>query len=228
MTAIIIEDEIPAAIRLQKLLLNKNFKVLIILHSVKNAIQWLKSNNHPNILFIDIILRDGNCFEILDKININSKIVFTTAYNEFALNAFNYNSIDYLLKPINENQLDKLIKKINTLKIGFQNEINWNTFDDSLSKNFKNSFLVSNGNSLKKIEISEIVCFYSENNSTYILSNENRNFLLSCSLEKLEEELNFELFFRVSRKIIINKKYILSVSNAKKEITVKKEISFEV
>lgn len=228
MIAIIIEDEIPAAIRLERILIGKGFEVLTTLYSVKNAIQWLNENNHPDIVFVDIKLRDGNCFEILDKIEINSKIVFTTAFNQFALDAFNYNSIDYLLKPIDDNKLDKLISKIETLKIGFQNEISWGIFEDGISNNFKSTFLVSIGNSLKKIEVLNIVCFYSDTNSSYILTNDNRHFLVNLSLEKLEEQLNHNMFFRVNRKIIINKNYILSVNNLLKEINCTQEILFKI
>lgn len=228
MTAVIIEDEIPAAIRLQKLLLSKGFDVLITLHSVKNAVQWFKENNHPDCVFVDIKLRDGNCFQILDKVTIKSKIIFTTAYNEFALNAFNYNSVDYLLKPIDENKLDKLILKIETLKVGFQNEVSWTDFEQDNSKKIKNTFLVSSGSVLKKIIDLDIICFYSENNATYILNNENRSFIVNSSLEKLEEELNSELFFRINRKFIVNKTYIQNVKNeSQKEVVLSVKTDFE-
>lgn len=228
MTAVIIEDEIPAAIRLQKLLISKEFDVLTILHSVKNAIQWFKENNHPDCVFVDIKLRDGNCFEILDKVSIKSKIIFTTAYNEFALNAFNYNSVDYLLKPIDELKLDKLIKKIETLKIGFQNEVSWIDFEQNTSKKIKNSFLVSSGSVLKKITDLDIICFYSENNATYLLNNENRSFIVNTSLEKLEDELNSDLFFRINRKFIINKTYIQNVKNeSQKQVILSVKTDFD-
>lgn len=228
MTAVIIEDEIPAAIRLQKLLISKEFDVLTILHSVKNTIQWFKENNHPDCVFVDIKLRDGNCFEILDKVSIESKIIFTTAYNEFALNAFNYNSVDYLLKPIDELKLDKLIKKIETLKIGFQNEVSWIDFEQNTSKKIKNSFLVSSGSVLKKITDLDIICFYSENNATYLLNNENRSFIVNTSLEKLEDELNSDLFFRINRKFIINKTYIQIVKNeSQKQVVLSVKTDFE-
>jgi DNA-binding LytR/AlgR family response regulator len=190
--------------------------------------QWFSENNHSDVVFVDIQLRDGTCFEFLDKIKINSKIVFTTAYSQFALNAFDYNSIDYLLKPIDENKLDKLILKMETLKVGFQNEIMCDNYEDLLQKKSKKSILVSTGNSLKKIEILELICFYSETNSTYILTKENRSFLVNFSLEKLEDELDSDLFFRVNRKFIINKNYIASVSTSKKEIYTTQEIPFTI
>ncbi|WP_298116230.1 LytTR family DNA-binding domain-containing protein [Flavobacterium sp.] len=228
MTAVIIEDEIPAANRLQKLLISKEFEVLTTLHSVKNAIQWFKENNHPDCVFVDIKLRDGNCFEILDKITLKSKIIFTTAYNEFALNAFNYNSVDYLLKPIDEEKLDKLILKIETLRIGFQHEFSWKDFEQNDYQKIKNSFLVSSGSLLKKINDLDIICFYSDNNSTFLLNNVNRSFIVNKSLEKLEEELNPNLFFRINRKFIINKSYIQNVKNEyQKQIFLSIKTDFE-
>jgi DNA-binding LytR/AlgR family response regulator len=212
-TAIIIEDEIPAGLRLEKLLISKNILVLAKLYSVKNSLLWLKENNHPEIIFIDVKLRDGNCFEILDQIKIQSKIVFTTAYNEFALDAFGYNSIDYLLKPIDEEKLNKLLNKIETLKIGFQNEVSWTDFNENNSIKTKKSFLVSSGSILKKILDTDIICFYSHCNVTYLLSKDNRSFIVNNSLEKLEDELDCELFFRINRKFIVNKTYIISVKN---------------
>ena len=150
MTAIIIEDEIPAGKRLERLLSNYDFHVLIVLKSVKNAIKWFNQNSHPDIVFMDIKLGDGNCFEILDRIKIDSKIVFTTAFDEYALNAFDYNnSIDYLLKPIDESKLNRLLDKIETLKSGFQNEISWSSFNEST---FTNSYLVVSGTHLKKFQ----------------------------------------------------------------------------
>lgn len=219
MTAIIIEDEIPAGKRLERLLSNYDFHVLIVLKSVKNAIKWFNQNFHPDIVFMDIKLRDGNCFEILDKIKIESKIVFTTAFDEYALNAFNYNSIDYLLKPIDESKLNRLLEKIETLKSGFHNEINWSNFNEST---FINSYLVAFGTHLKKILVQDILYFFSENNSTFIFTKENRQFLLHKSLEKIEQEVDNNQFFRINRKFIINKDYIHKVkNNSRIEISLK-------
>lgn len=210
MTAVILEDEIPAGIRLERLLNQYRFQVLVVLNSVKKATIWLKENKHPDIVFMDIKLRDGNCFEILNKVKIDSKIVFTTAFDEYALNAFSYNSIDYLLKPIDENKLNRLLEKIETLKSGFYNEINWSNFNDST---FVNSYLVASGTHLKKIQVKDIIYFFSENNSTFIFTKENRQFLIPKSLDKIEEEVDKIQFFRINRKYIINKDYIHTVKN---------------
>jgi two-component system response regulator LytT len=205
MTVIIIEDEIPAGIRLERLLKQHNFDVLTILKSVKKALVWLEENNHPDIVFMDIKLSDGTCFDILNHTKINSKIVFTTAFDEYALQAFNYNSIDYLLKPINEEKLERLISKMDSLQIGFQNQIRWESFNEKVTIE---SYLVSSGTNIKKIILDDVLFFYSENNATYISTKENRNFLINKSLDKIENETNSNTFFRINRKYIINKKYI--------------------
>jgi DNA-binding LytR/AlgR family response regulator len=211
MTVIIIEDEIPAGIRLERLLKLYSFDVLTILKSVKKALIWFEENNHPDIVFMDIKLNDGNCFDILNQIKINSKIVFTTAFDEFALKAFNYNSIDYLLKPINDKKLERLISKIDSLEIGFQSQNRLEIFTEEIKVN---SYLVYSGTKIKKIILDDVLLFFSENNATYILTKENRNFLINKSLEKIENEIALDVFFRINRKYIINKKYINSIKKA--------------
>jgi two-component system response regulator LytT len=225
MTAIIIEDEIPGAKRLEKLLINKDFVVLTILTSVISALKWFEANSHPDLVFMDIKLRDGNCFRILDKIKIKSKIVFTTAYDEFALKAFNYNAIDYLLKPIDERKLDKMISKYTTFQTGFQNDLNWSALEENIENKYKTSFLVSSGNHIKKIETDEVICFFSDANATFILTNENRQFAINSSLDNLEQQLRPELFFRINRKFIVNKKYITSLNNNRQTEVIISEIT---
>ncbi|BCY29225.1 LytR/AlgR family response regulator transcription factor [Flavobacterium okayamense] len=210
MTAVIIEDEIPSAKFLERHLKAFDFQVLIVLKSVKNAIKWLNENTPPDIVFMDIKLGDGYSFEILQKVEINSKIVFTTAFDEYALDAFNYNSIDYLLKPISEEKIKKLLEKIETLKSGFLNEINWSNFN---KVDYLNSYLVNVGLNLKKVLTDDIVYFISENNSTFIYTNEKRHYLIQKSLEKIENEVDPITFFRINRKYIINKKYLFSIKN---------------
>jgi two-component system response regulator LytT len=208
MTVLIIEDEIPGAKRLERLLIDKNFTVLSILTSVATTLKWFNENNHPDLVFMDIKLRDGNCFRILDKIQIKSKIVFTTAYDEFALKAFNYNAIDYLLKPIDGSKLDKMISKYETFKTGFDNALNWTALEGNIENKYKNSFLVSSGNHIKKIESQEVICFFSDTNSSFILTHQNRQFIINNSLDNIEQQLYPQSFFRINRKFIVNRKYI--------------------
>ncbi len=211
MTTLIIEDEIPAARRLEQLVNKNGFIVFTILHSVKSAVEWLKTNNHPDLIFMDIKLRDNLCFKIFEEVEIKSKIVFTTAFDEFALKAFEYNSLDYLLKPIDEKKLEKLITKLTSFKTVFYNNQHLKNLQLQTQADYRTSFLVSVGTSIRKIETNEIVCLYSENNTTFIVSNQNRQFPIDSSLEKLQNELNSNIFFRISRKLIINKNYISAI-----------------
>ena len=208
MKIIIIEDEKPAARLLQRKLEKLGYTIQALLHSVEESINWFENNSHPDLIFLDIQLSDGLSFEIFDKIEIKSPIIFTTAYDEYALRAFKLNSIDYLLKPIDEDELETAISK-------FQNQFQTSSvanldFDaikrmliNPVQKEYKNRFSVKIGNQIKVITIDEVECFYSENKGTYLHTNDNRDYLLDCSLEQLETELNPDSFYRISRKFII-------------------------
>ncbi len=208
MNIIIIEDEKPAARLLQRKLEKLGFSIQTLLHSVEESIHWFEKNTHPDLIFLDIQLSDGLSFEIFDKIEIKSPIIFTTAYDEYALRAFKLNSIDYLLKPIDEEELEVSINK-------FQNQFQKNAVSsldfeaikrmlvNPVQKEYKNRFSVKIGNQIKVILIDEIECFYSENKGTYLHTIDNRDYLLDVSLEQLDTELNPESFYRISRKFII-------------------------
>ncbi len=208
MKIIIIEDEKPAARLLQRKLEKLGYTIQTLLHSVEESINWFENNSHPDLIFLDIQLSDGLSFEIFDKIEIKSPIIFTTAYDEYALRAFKLNSIDYLLKPIDEDELETAISK-------FQNQFQTSSvanldFDaikrmliNPVQKEYKNRFSVKIRNQIKVITIDEVECFYSENKGTYLHTNDNRDYLLDCSLEQLETELNPDSFYRISRKFII-------------------------
>jgi DNA-binding LytR/AlgR family response regulator len=215
MVVVIIEDEIPAGKRLEKLVSQKGFVVLAILKSVKEAKIYFKNNKQPDLVFMDIKLRDGLSFVLFDTIDFKCQIVFTTAYDEFALKAFDFNSLDYLLKPIDSNKLDKLIEKIKNLKATFYPKEYWKNLENSFLKNFKTSFLVTSGSNLKKIETDDIMLFYSENNASFLLHKECRNYSINFSLENLEEELNPDYFFRINRKYIVQKKFISHIKEDK-------------
>lgn len=217
MTTIIIEDEKPAARLLQRKLEKLDIKVDIMLHSVEEAIEWFSINNHPDLIFLDIQLSDGLSFEIFDKIEIKSAIIFTTAFDEYALKAFKLNSIDYLLKPIDGEDLETAISKFknnfskseNVMNLDFDaiKKMLQNPFD----KVYKNRFTVKIGQSLKVISTDEIECFFSENKGTYIHSFDNRNYLIDGTLETLESELDPKNYYRISRKFIIPLKSIKEI-----------------
>ncbi|GEP50662.1 DNA-binding response regulator [Flavobacterium noncentrifugens] len=208
MKTIIIEDEKPAARLLQRKLEKLNVTAEIMLHSVEESIAWFSKNEHPDLIFLDIQLSDGLSFEIFEKVNIKSAIIFTTAYDEYALKAFKLNSIDYLLKPIDEDDLELAIGKFR-LRMPKQENIQLD-FDqikrmlsNPFEKSFKKRFTVKIGQHLKVIAVEEIECFFSENKGTYIHTTDNRNYLIESTLELLENELDPSDFFRVSRKFII-------------------------
>lgn len=216
MITIIIEDEKPAARLLQRKLDKLNIQVGVMLHSVEEAIDWFSKNEHPDLIFLDIQLSDGLSFEIFEKVDIKSAIIFTTAYDEFALRAFKLNSVDYLLKPIDEEDLEQAVAKFKArlpkqekLQLDFEEikKMLSNPFD----KEYKKRFTVKIGQHLKVISVEEIECFYSENKGTYIHTFDNRDYLVESTLEILEQELDTKHFYRISRKFIIPMKAIKEI-----------------
>lgn len=221
MTTLIIEDEKPAARLLQRKLQKLGITVETMLHSVEESIDWFSKNEHPDLIFLDIQLSDGLSFEIFEKINIKSAVIFTTAYDEYALKAFKLNSIDYLLKPIDEDDLETAVLKFkerfeSTLSVG-KNSLQLDfeqikkMFSNPFEKTFKKRFTVKIGQHLKVISTDEVECFFSENKGTYIHTFDNRNYLLDSTLEVLEQEIDPEDFYRISRKFIISLKAIKEI-----------------
>ena len=230
MKTIIIEDEKPAARRLQRMLNGIDVEVDCMLHSVEEAVDWFQKNEHPDLIFLDIQLSDGLSFEIFEVIKVDSAIIFTTAYDEYALQAFKLNSIDYLLKPIDEDELHTAIKKFrehqpNNSKISIDfNDIK-KLLINPIEREYKKRFTVKVGQYIKMISIDEIECIYSENKGTYISTSEGRNYLLDFTLDQLENELSPQLFFRVSRKFYINInaiKDIISYTNSRLQLKLHK------
>ena len=173
MNVIIIEDEKPSARRLQRMLQKLNLEAKTMLHSVEESITWFQNNAHPDLIFLDIQLSDGLSFEIFETIDIKSAIIFTTAYDEYALQAFKLNSIDYLLKPIDEDDLATAVKKYQTRAP--QKKVVTLDFNDikkllvnPIDREYKKRFSVRVGQHLKLINIDDIECFYSENKGTYL------------------------------------------------------------
>jgi len=212
MTTLIIEDEKPAARLLQRKLEKLNIAVETMLHSVEESVNWFSNNEHPDLIFLDIQLSDGLSFEIFEKVDIKSAIIFTTAYDEYALKAFKLNSIDYLLKPIDEDDLDVAVTKFKMRLPKIESEtknlqLDFEQIRQMLSnpfeKSFKKRFTVKIGQHLKVITTDEIECFFSENKGTYIHTFDNRNYLVDSTLEILEQDLDMKNFFRVSRKFIV-------------------------
>lgn len=220
MITLIIEDEKPAARLLQRKLEKLDVTVETMLHSVEESVEWFRNNPHPDLIFLDIQLSDGLSFEIFEMIDIKSAIIFTTAYDEYALKAFKLNSIDYLLKPIDEDDLEvavskyksripKAVTETSNLQLDFEQirQMLSNPFE----KTYKKRFTVKIGQHLKVITTDEIECFFSENKGTYIHTYDNRDYLIDSTLEIVEQELDKKDFFRVSRKHIVPLKAIKEI-----------------
>ncbi|RDY61182.1 LytR/AlgR family response regulator transcription factor [Flagellimonas nanhaiensis] len=230
MNVIIIEDEKPAARRLNRLLSELNVKVSTMLHSVDESIEWFQNNPHPDLIFLDIQLSDGLSFEIFDMVEVKSAIIFTTAFDEYALQAFKLNSIDYLLKPIDDEDLERAVNKYRDLKMETQNiSVDFNDIKkllvNPLEREYKKRFTVKVGQHLKIVNADDVECFYSENKGTYAATSEGRNYLLDTTLEQLETELSPETFFRVSRKFYVNLNHIndiISYTNSRLQIKMKR------
>ncbi|MAN58393.1 MAG: DNA-binding response regulator [Flavobacteriaceae bacterium] len=236
MNVLIIEDEKPSARRLQRMLEKLDVSVHQMLHSVEDAIHWFTNNVHPDLIFLDIQLSDGLSFEIFEEVTIKSAIIFTTAFDEYALQAFKLNSIDYLLKPIDEDELKAAVEKYRELKPNQQNvQLN---FDDirkllvnPVEREYKKRFTTKIGQHIKMIPVDEIECFYSENKGTYAHTVEGRNYLLDTTLEQLEDELEPSVFFRVNRTFIVcihSIKDIIAYSNSRLKVVLKDYSSQEV
>ncbi|WP_432671420.1 LytR/AlgR family response regulator transcription factor [Flavobacterium sp. SM2513] len=225
MNIIIIEDEKPAARLLKRKVEQLGLTVTTMLHSVEESIDWFSKNQHPDLIFLDIQLSDGLSFEIFEKVKIQSAIIFTTAYDEYALRAFKLNSIDYLLKPIDEDELkvatDKFQEQISKKESLSLNIEQIRSMFAPTEKVYKSRFTVKIGVQMKIINVDDIECFYSENKGTYIHTFDNRDYLIDTPLEILEDELEAKNWYRISRKFIVplvSVKEIVVYSNSRLKI----------
>ncbi|UYW00347.1 LytTR family DNA-binding domain-containing protein [Flavobacterium agricola] len=231
MEIVLVEDEKPAARYLARRLEALGYPVTKQLHSVAEAVAWFTTNSHPDLIFLDIQLSDGLSFEIFDQVQITSAIIFTTAYDEYALKAFKLNSIDYLLKPIDPEELSFALAKFKQNSIA--NSISIASLKQLLqvnesSKTYKERFVVKIGQQIKIISVADVLCFFSENKATYLKTLENRDYLLDGSLETIENELDNKNFFRINRKFIIQRAAIADIhlfSNSRLKVSLKNFIS---
>lgn len=212
--AAIIEDEIPAARLLSSMVsrLRPDWKLTVLPGNVEQSIEWFANHPHPDLLFLDIQLSDGNSFDFLSQAHPDSIIVFTTAYDEYAIRAFGVNSIDYILKPVDQQRLQEAIMKYETMT--FRRHEGY--LDDILEclrptgKRFRTRFLVSGADQLWTLQVSDIAYFYSENRVTFAVEHSAREHVIDLSLDRLIEQLCPDQFFRANRQII------LSVSSVKR------------
>ena len=226
---LIIEDEAPASEKLERYLLkyNPEISVLAKLISVEESVQWLtEKQQEVDLIFMDIQLTDGLSFSIFNKVKVEKPVIFITAFNEYALDAFKVNGIDYLLKPITYNDLLSSLTKLETLK----NQLNWNpnqveAIKDALGptgKSYKNRFMVKLGDHIKSITSDQISFFFADGRDVYLVTNQQRKFIIDFTLESLEEILDPKMFYRTNRSYILNIDSILDVvvySNSRLKIT---------
>jgi len=209
MNVLIVEDEKPAAKRLEQLINQhtQSLNVLDKLGTVKSTIKWLNTNEAPDLIFMDIQLSDGLSFEIFEKIAVTSPVIFTTAYDEYALRAFKVNSIDYLLKPIDGHDLNGALEKLKNLTSTKDNSNN--SLDkiskvmEMLSNDYKSRFVIKVGEHLKSIAVKDILYFFSRDKASYCCTSEGRNYLIDYTLEQLDAMMDPKQYFRINRKYIV-------------------------
>lgn len=209
MNVLIIEDEPQAAARLRELVLKHDgTRVLSMLDSVKASITWFSQNTPPDLILMDIQLADGLSFEIFETVEIATPVIFTTAYDEYAIKAFKVNSIDYLLKPIDEDDFNHAIGKFNSLrgdqKLTGQILNRIGSAMQMLTRKYKERFVTKVGEHLKFIEVQEILFFFTEDKVTFCRTRDNRNHILDNSLDQIEQLIDPAQFFRINRKYIVS------------------------
>lgn len=213
--AVIIEDEYPTARLLNSMIvsLRPMWSVSILPGNVDGAIEWFDTHEQPDIIFLDIHLQNGDAFELLERARPTGLIVFTTAYDEYAMRAFSVNSIDYLLKPIARDRLAEAIAKFERLspqQVDMQNRTVreilrvFTSASSSRTPVFRSRFLIAKGGEMHVIHVPDVAFFYTHNKTTHLVTSDNRSYVLSMRLDTLIDELNPKFFFRANRQVIVN------------------------
>ena len=205
-TVVIVEDEKPAALHLQSLLEKKGLTVVTHLDSVKNTAKWLANNPCPDLLVMDIQLGDGLSFEVFDIVNVACPVIFITAFDQYAIEAFKVNSIAYLLKPIQPDQLAAALDKYEKMLAIFNSEkLKQQVFEAKkmLEPNFKSRFVIKVGAHLKSVAITEALYFYSQDKATFIKTKDARAYVIDYTLDQVQALLDPMIFFRIGRKYLV-------------------------
>jgi DNA-binding LytR/AlgR family response regulator len=209
MNILIIEDEPQAAQRLEKLVKNliPEATISATLDSVKKAVQWLKSNASPDLALMDVQLADGISFQIFEQVEVKCPVIFTTAYDAYALKAFKVNSVDYILKPVDKDELGVALAKVARLagtESGTRQVLeNIGLAVQMLMKKYKTRFVIKVGEHLRTIEVDDVRYFFSQDKATFCVTEDNRSLILDYTLEQLEEMIDPSQFFRISRKYLV-------------------------
>ncbi|MEM6524136.1 MAG: LytTR family DNA-binding domain-containing protein [Bacteroidota bacterium] len=211
MEAIIVEDESLSAERLHHLVrkIDVSIKITNTLNSMESAIEWFRDNSHPDLIFLDIQLGDGSAFDFLEEINVTSSIIFTTAFDEYAIRAFKFNSIDYLLKPIDQGALTTAIGKFRDQSIKTNKRPqNIQAIKKIIKNDYQKRFLIKVGEQYKNLQVEDIAFFSSYDGHCYVTTNSGDNLPIDHSLDQLVDRINPLDFFRVNRQFIANSESI--------------------
>ena len=228
MKVLIVEDEILAATKLEKLVseIDPEIEVLGITDSVKDTAKWLANNTSPDLIFMDIQLGDGICFEVFEITEVKCPIIVTTAFNEYAQEAFKVNSIDYLLKPINKDEVKSALDKFHSMKAVFdmaESARRMSEVKKMLESGYKMRFMVKIGEHIVSVPVEEIAYFFSRDKGTFFKTNEGRSFLVDYSLEQVEDMSDPIGFFRINRKYLVSFQSIsdiITYSNSRLKVVV--------
>jgi DNA-binding LytR/AlgR family response regulator len=216
MKVLIIEDEEVAVRNLKRLLLEAqpDIEVVDIVPSISEAVEWFLNPKPIDLIFLDIQLSDGNSFEIFRQIQIETPVIFTTAFDEYALKAFELNSVDYLLKPIHQNKLEKALEKYKNHHQTDKNQLNYAELITHYANSsaFKTRFLVKSGLHLISIEKGQIA-YFMKDGILLLVTHDNHRYAINFSLDELEKCLNPDDFFRINRKLIIHRNSIRKVTS---------------
>lgn len=207
MKIVIVEDEVPAFNRLNKLIKEhiENSDVLAHLDSVAGTKEWFEQNDAPDVIFLDIHLADGSAFDLLDAMNIETPIIFTTAYDQYAIDAFKASSVGYLLKPVKATELKETVAKLEDFKKIFkEDKVQDNLLDALKPAEYKKRFMVRFGDNLKAVLTEDIAYFYSESKATFARMKEGRSYPIDNNLDALEKLLDPDRFFRINRQYLIS------------------------
>jgi len=215
---LIIEDEQPAARRLKKLVnaLDDSIEIIDVIDSVEDAVAWFKNYDEPDLAFFDIQLADGLSFSIFEQVEIKCPVIFTTAYDQYAIKAFKVNSIDYLLKPIDPAELDNAWQKYQSLdKESSPDLAKMVAAFQSMNqkKTYKERFLIKKGDGYKYLTVKEIAYFLSDGGLTFLIDKNGKRFIVDDKLDALENSLDPRQFYRINRKFIIGENAVSKISN---------------
>ena len=216
MKALIIEDEIMAAKALKKLLkdVSPDTEIVDVLESIEDSVEWISKHPMPDLMFMDIHLADGSSFTIFERVTVICPVIFTTAYDEYALKAFEVNSIDYLLKPISREALDRAIRKYHEMADARfdQNKVNLLLTQLGEIKKYKSCFLLPERDKYIPVSVDDIAYIYIDAKSVKLVTMDQKAFYLSHTLDDLMAEIDPHVFFRANRQFIVSRKTIKDVS----------------